>query len=115
LETLLIPNNSTLNVVTLVPVFFKRYLPPLNIDFQGCHSNPKVSQKLSFSNAQFPFNFEVVSVHTKSILTTVAINHKSQTNNIPNNQYGHVVSNYYKYNISKYKLHPTMKSSETWV
>jgi hypothetical protein len=87
----------------------ERYLappPPLNIDFQVCHSNPKVSQKLNLSNAPFPSNFGVVSVHTKLILATVSNNHKYQTNNIPDNPYGKVVINYYKYNIYKYQLHP---------
>jgi len=55
---------------------FGEVFTPLKIHFKSCHSSPKVSQKLSLSNAQFPFNFRVVSVHKKPILTTVSINHK---------------------------------------
>jgi hypothetical protein len=112
LKTLLIPNNSTLRVVILALIFFFNFgevfspSPSLNIDFQVYHSNPKVSQNLNLFNAPFPSNFGVVSVHTKLILATVSNNHKYQANNIPENPYGKVVINYYKYNIYKYQLHP---------
>jgi hypothetical protein len=36
-------------------------------------------------------------------------------NNNPDNPYSQVVIYYYKYNISKYQLHPMVKLLETWV
>ena len=36
-------------------------------------------------------------------------------NNILDNPYGLVVTPYYKYNISKYQLHPTVQFPKTWV
>ena len=58
-------NLKVLNFFKMFLKNFQKYLGE-NIDFQGCHNSPKVSQKLSLSNASFPFNFGAVSVHTKT-------------------------------------------------